>query len=322
MPEALKEGGGGHLQPYNTNDGRFGSNNNGGTSEPTGNGAPAPSEPNENSIDFDDIFSFCDEYESGKTEEQLAEEDKIFEIEEEEEDKIEKIYGKRTDNPSFDTIVREGIGKDYHLLNCYINTLGCLLKIKGYDCEIRQRLSAKANIWYNDNIANGNDLLKASGGFRDFNIYDESGNIIKNGPRTMPLCGGFDLTQKPDGSYEAKNYPLYEIFFKDYKPSMTKVHLGFNGLRGETSDWEQTLNNIKEGECYSLFTHFHYRLLTKKDGKLYLLDGYSNSKEECDARDLAAIIVTQDKSTLTRVDNLKINEETVQYFLDKKQKTW
>ena len=112
MPEALKEGGGGHLQPYNTNDGRFGSNNNGGTSEPTGNGAPAPSEPNENSIDFDDIFSFCDEYESGKTEEQLAEEDKMFEIEEEE-DKIEKIYGKRTDNPSFDTIVREGIGKEY-----------------------------------------------------------------------------------------------------------------------------------------------------------------------------------------------------------------
>ena len=320
MPEALKEGGGGHLQPYSTNDGRFGSNNNGGTSEPTGNGAPAPSEQNESAIDFDDIFSFCDEYESGKTEEQLAEEDKMFE---EEEDEIEKIYGRRTDNPSFETIVSEGLG-GFPYLNCYINTMGCLLKIKGYDCKIRGRVSPKLADWYNKHIANNNDLFKVSGGSRQFYIFDESGNIIKYNDRTEPVSGGFDLTKKSDGSYEINNYPLYEIFFKDYKPSMTKVYYKTEGEDFEKieSDWKQTLNNIKEGEYYSLFVGYHYTLLTKKDNKFHVLDGYHRDVGEYSAEDLNSLIRGKDKATLTRVDNLKINEETVEYYLDKNEKKW
>ena len=105
---------------------------------------------------------------------------------------------------------------------------------------------------------------------------------------------------------------------------MTKVYYKTEGEDFEKieSDWKQTLNNIKEGEYYSLFVGYHYTLLTKKDNKFHVLDGYHREVGEYSSEDLNSLIRGRDKATLTRVDNLKINEETVEYYLDKNEKKW
>lgn len=346
MPEALKEGGGGHLQPYNTNDGRFGSNNNGGTSEPTGNGAPAPSEPNENSVDFDDLFGFLDEYESGKTEEQLAEEDKMFD---EEEDEIEKIYGKRTENPSMETIVEEGRPRG---CNCYNNTLCGFFKMFGYDVEVKSLLENQKIIdYYKKHFPGMHDDVSIDPSIKTgdayiqpktkFKVYNGNGEVIKTADEERELCGGFDVID--DGkSGKIKHHPFYEMVFKDYDPSRTTTFGRHNYEEGPDSvtkmqqQLASSFEKIKEGEVYSFFSVYHYSLITRKNGKLYHMDCYHHNLNEMNEKRMKAaagyICMSLESlkkdprniviSHLTRIDDLKPNEETIQYFLDKGNRVW
>ena len=345
MPEALKEGGGGHLQPYNTNDGRFGSNNNGGTSEPTGNGAPAPSEPNENSIDFDDIFSFCDEYESGKTEEQLAEEDKMFDELEPEVDSMEKIYGKRTDNPTIRDIVNEGFAKG---CNCYNNMLCGSFKMLGYNVAVKGLLENQKIIdYYKKHFPGMHDdlYINRDGAYiqpkTTFKIYNKNGEVIKTDDRESELCGGFDVID--DGkSGKIKHHPFYEMVFKDYNPSRTTTFGKYDLEEGPDNKTKMknkvidSFKKIKEGELYSFFKVYHYTLVTRKNGKLYHMDCYKHILEELDEENLNRLAYSVARSTelykkmptstvlshLTRIDDLKPNEETIQFFLDKGNEMW
>ena len=343
MPEALKEGGGGHLQPYNTNDGRFGSNNNGGTSEPTGNGAPAPSEQNENSVDFDDLFGFLDEYESGKTEEQLAEEDKMFGEQEPEVESMEKIYGKRTDNPTVQDIVNEGVAKG---CNCYNNMLCGSFKMLGYNVAVKDLLENQKIIDYYKKHFPGihkdlyiDDKVAYIQPKTKFKIYDKNGEVIKTDKDDKELCGGFDVID--DGkSGKIKHHPLYEMVFKGYDPSRTTTFGKYDLEEGPDSKTKMknkvidSFKKIKEGELYSFFKGYHYSLIARKNGKLYFMDCYKHILEELDEGNLSSLAYSVARATemfknqptavvyshLTRIDDLKPNEETIQFFLDKGNK--
>lgn len=344
MPEDVKEGGGGRLQPFDTDDGRYEKvgENNQGTSESTDSGAPTSEESESPEINLNDLFSFCSQYQSGKTKEELEEADRQFEVEE---DKMEKIYGKRTEKPSMETIVEEGRPQG---CNCYNNTLCGFFKMLGYDVEVKSLLENQKIIdYYKKHFPGRDDDLEIDKNVAyiqpktKFKVYNENGEVIKTAEAPMELCGGFDVIN--DGkSGKIKHHPLYEMVFKDYDPSRTTTFGKYNfeagpdGVTKMQQQLESSFEKIKEGEVYSFFSVYHYSLITRKNGKLYHMDCYHNNLNEMNERRVKAaagyICMSLEAlqndprnvviSHLTRIDDLKPNEETIQFFLDKGNRVW
>ena len=309
-----KTGGGGHPQAYDTETGRYGPSTDGGGENNT---PPTPPDVGRELLDF------LDEYEDGKSDDELlAEDDELEEKLPEVETKVNNdalatVYNRSLQNRSFEEITNmtRTFKWDY-CLNCYMCSVSCDIQLRGFDCMPYSHITRDAIRYYEQN----NDVKTDFNGefiFSEKQIDSEGNETIIN-RSSNPLFGGYNLESKWSSltqNYERKitKYPLFETVYKNYTPDRTIV---FKRKDLDEKSAQEFVSNIKDGERWLVQMGFHYTLLTRKDGVLYKLDRYSSDcyiyQEERFRHHLITV-----GGALTRVDNLEINTDTIKMFVGK-----
>ena len=222
-----KTGGGGHQQPYDTETGRYGSTtttNDGGEN----NAPPTPPDLGRELLDF------LDNYENGKSDDELlAEDDELEEKLPEVETKVNNdalatVYNRSLQNRSFAEISQMKNGSDHYFFNCYLCAVSCDVQLRGFDCAPYGRISREAMDYYKKKF--GDEKLSGSGVHRNFTeiTIDEQGNSRITCETRAFTYGGYDIKREWSpitSSYESKvtHYPLFEVVYKNYNPDRTIV---------------------------------------------------------------------------------------------------
>ena len=310
-----KTGGGGHPQAYDTETGRYGPSTDGGGENNT---PPTPPDLGR------ELMDFLDEYEGEKSDDELlAEDDELEEKLPEVETKVNNdalatVYNRSLQNRSFEEIT--GMTRNYksnYFNNCYMCALSCEVQLRGFDCMPHDSISDNAMSYYERK----HNVQKDDYGnytFTRTRINPDGSSTLIEEHKNKYIYGGFDIEERWSpitSSYEFKatRYPLFETVYKNYNPDRTIVYDGFNGGGLSEERAREVISNINEGERWMLFHMNHYTLLTRKNGTLYILDRYSARSREYEEW-LLEKNLKRSFGTLTRVDDLEINTDTITMF--------